>query len=286
MPNPTTAWHRTQQIGPTGSWQRKFGCCFFSHLGACADATSGAYGPQDATGDIFRSLQRDKEGGIDLYDGKVAARRMDPFLDFTVFANYGPSQIDYPGMKRDHPPMLFTSLVAYVRAGRPVVVSGDYDVIPGAPNGPSCQATYDGLHAIMIPAFGYRIAANGREELLWSDPLCKLMKWVPANLVKAYAGKQAGANLANASIGPRRSRLVVHGRIGPYWAYLRRVAGGFSRHLRVTKGFTVPCEPPFAALYGRTAMSLVKVVDTPGGNWPGTHLNVRESPITTLWRPV
>lgn len=281
MPNPTNVWHRTQQTGPTGSWQRRFGCGVFSMLTACADTTSGAIGPNDVTGNLFRSLQRDQVGGIDLYDGKVAAAKFDPFLDFTVFATYGPNRIDYPTLPRDFGPLRWAGFVAYIRSGRPARLDGDYDVLSDEF---SCQPTYDDLHGICVPAYGWRnVAARGQPEILVSDPLCRWMKWLPEDMVKAYAGKLAGPGLVNTAVGPQRSRLAVSVAPGPFWRYFPDGDGGWRKRLGLTKGWTRPCAMPIGGMYGDRILSLVRVLEGPHTD---TYLNVRETPIKTIWQSI
>jgi hypothetical protein len=176
----TRAAHRDQSL--EGTWSAKFGCTAISFLVAMDQATGGRVGPSIDVDD-FRARQPDQEGGIDLIDGKIAAASFG--VPFAVWAAYG----------SDHRAATFEELVEFGRAGRPLVIQGDHDQLPGALR---CDA-FTGDHAVM--SRGWRATVHGRD---WdvSNSLCDDWTIWPDDVMRAYTGKLAGAGRAFVAVGP------------------------------------------------------------------------------------
>jgi len=73
----------------------------------------------------------------------------------------------------------WAGLLADLRAGRGVILSGDYDQLTGW----SCQASFTGDHSIYVNH------VSGDGDLYTSDPLCMVAREVPAKVIRAYAEK-------------------------------------------------------------------------------------------------
>ncbi len=71
-----------------------------------------------------------------------------------------------------------------LRAGRGVVLQGDYDVLTGTN---TCQGTFDGDHAIYLNPQLY--GSGSVMEIAVGDPLCGAFKTISVGVLKAYAEK-------------------------------------------------------------------------------------------------
>lgn len=80
----------------------------------------------------------------------------------------------------------WSSLVAALKAGRGVILQGDYDQIPNQFSG---QLSFKGDHAVYV-----NHVSNDGDEVWWMDPLRKAGPlYIPASVARAYAEKLAKA---------------------------------------------------------------------------------------------
>lgn len=113
-------------------------------------------------GGELRKLQGDQVGGTDIGDLKTAWSK----LGYTLTDRRGKTWND---------------VLADLKAGRGVVLQGDYEVLTG---GNSCQTSFDGDHAIYLNPETF--TATG---VVVGDPLCKAFKRIPVSVLKAYFEK-------------------------------------------------------------------------------------------------
>lgn len=76
----------------------------------------------------------------------------------------------------------WASLIAALKEGRGVVLSGDYDQIPNQYSG---QLSFKGDHAVYVNH------VSGDGDLYWYDPLRRAAIEIPAAVARAYAEKFA-----------------------------------------------------------------------------------------------
>lgn len=252
-------YHRTQRVGDTLDPLWRVNCTVYSFLTAIATATRGKYATK-MYGPAFRAAQGDKVGGIDLWDGHQAIRKLFPTVNVAVFANYGPTPTSRINVK-----LLLNGLAAKI----PYVVQGDYQYVPNALSG---QATFDGDHAVCALSYD-AVAAT----VTVSDPLRGvIVKW-PLNVFVAFiAGLSGSTGYAYAaSIKPtfqRRARVLP----GYYHRWFLK-DGKWSRTRHLTLGFTVSIGPNVKATYGGDDHTLAKRL---GGKLEGSYLALSHSRIS------
>lgn len=233
---------RTQLVA--GQLSRRVACTIASALTAIAWSTRGRVGP-DVSLDEFRDMQRDDEGGIDLYDAKFAARRLGQ--DFTVYADYAPGP-EYNQQQRnvltDYPAAKSSSVPEFLKAHRAVIIQFIRSKLPARWIGESGQG-FMGSHAGTL--LGYRVNGDGKEEVLFHDPLEKRGElwraWDPIRLaIEDFAGR-GKADIAVTKM--REPRYTYHQRaLTSYHRYFEPLVTGRRERLFTTTGFTVPVTPP------------------------------------------
>lgn len=112
-------------------------------------------------GGELRKLSGDTSGGTNLDNLK------------TAWGKLGYTFIDRRGYS-------WGQAMADLKNGRGLVLQGDYDVLLG---GHSCQATFDGDHAI------YANPEINSDGIVIGDPLCGKFKRIPVSVLKAYTEK-------------------------------------------------------------------------------------------------
>lgn len=152
--------------GKWTSWGTKFdkyNCTFASHAMLLDRHT---YGKVQATPKNLRWLSGDKSGGSNMKFNAIAWKKKGSGYKLNYTTN-GP----------------WSGVIDRLRAGRGVVLFGDYDRFPERYK---CQAGFGGNHAVYV----HKIDGNG--NFVVHDPLCRKLKRIPAYWMRRYAGKYQG----------------------------------------------------------------------------------------------
>lgn len=252
------SYHRTQKVGTSLDPRWMLHCTIYAFLTAIAIATKGKYGP-GVYGPEFREGLADQEGGIDLWDGYLAIRRVFPTVAVDVHANYGPTPT---------PRANLTILLAKLATKKPHVIQGSYAVVPQALSG---QWSFKGPHA--VTAVSYDVNAK---TLVISDPLRPEFVVWPLALFVAFASALSGSTgyVLAAGVRPtfkRRARIAV----GFYHRYAI-TAGVVTRTRHFTLGSTVDIGPDVKFTYDGVVRRGAKVLNG------AYYLNLGAARITTV----
>ena len=121
-------------------------------------------GKEQVWGGTLRTLSGDTAGGTNIDDLQRAIAKVGSYAF------------------EDHRGEPWANVVTALKAGKGVVLQGDYDVFTGMA---TCQDSFDGDHAIYLnPEFN-----STKTAVLTGDPLCKTWKYIPLTTLRAYAEK-------------------------------------------------------------------------------------------------
>jgi hypothetical protein len=164
------SYHRQQSA--EGTWASRFGCTAVATLVGMAVATDGAIGPAIDVDD-FRARQLDQEGGIDLWDAKLAAE------------SYGVDMIP-------HTPWEYETFRRSGNGGAIMVVQGLQSRLPAR-----LRCTdFVGSHAVATTG---TFTVAGIDQWRVSNPLCPgWLAWTDLEM-QAYAAGFAGEGKVNAA---------------------------------------------------------------------------------------
>lgn len=121
-------------------------------------------GKEQVWGGTLRTLSGDTSGGTNIDNLQTAVGKLGGYKF------------------EDHRGEPWANVVTALKAGKGVILQGDYDVFTGMS---TCQSSFDGDHAIYLnPEFN-----STKTAVLVGDPLCKTWKYIPLTTLRAYTEK-------------------------------------------------------------------------------------------------